>query len=124
MRIGHDEQLKHNHMLLWLLAIASIPVGVAGLLFNKQAEGAWRNPFVIGTMLIAIGVLMCWRKTRRASSATCRPWAPGRAVHRTGAGAGRGSGGFAQRHHHQRRLFRNLDRHRGRALFFPAFPRP
>jgi len=58
MRIGHDEQLKHNHMLLWLLAIASIPVGVAGLLFNKQAEGAWRNPFVIGTMLIAIGVLM------------------------------------------------------------------
>ena len=58
IRVGHDEQLKHNHMLLWLLAIASIPVGVAGLLFNKQAEGAWRNPFVIGTMLIAIGVLM------------------------------------------------------------------
>src|ERR1019366_10331522 len=58
IRIGHDEQLKHNHMLLWLLAIASIPVGVAGLLFNKQAEGAWRNPMVIGTMMVGIGVVM------------------------------------------------------------------
>ena len=58
IRVGHDEQLKHNHMLLWLLAIASIPVGVAGLAFDRQAEGAWRNPFVIGVMLIAVGVLM------------------------------------------------------------------
>ena len=58
IRVGHDEQLKHNHMLLWLLAIASIPVGVAGLAFDRQAEGAWRNPFVIGAMLIAIGILM------------------------------------------------------------------
>jgi len=58
IRIGHDDQLKHNHMLLWLLAFASIPVGVTGLLFNKEAEGAWRNPFVIGAMLIAIGIVM------------------------------------------------------------------
>ena len=53
-----DEELKHNHMLLWLLAIGSIPVGIAGLAFNKQAETTWRNPFVIGGMLIAVGVLM------------------------------------------------------------------
>jgi undecaprenyl-diphosphatase len=58
MRIGHDEELKHNHMLLWLLAIASVPVGVFGLLFNKQAETTWRNPFVIGGMLILVGVIM------------------------------------------------------------------
>ena len=58
IRVGYDEQLKHNHMLLWLLAVAAIPVGVAGLVFNKQAEGAWRNPFVIGAMLIAVGVVM------------------------------------------------------------------
>ena len=58
IRVGHDDQLKHNHMLLWLLAIASIPVGVAGLVFNNQAEGPWRNPFVIGVMLIVVGVLM------------------------------------------------------------------
>jgi undecaprenyl-diphosphatase len=53
-----DDELKHNHMLLWLLVIGTLPVGVAGLVFNKQAETTWRNPFVIGGMLIAVGVLM------------------------------------------------------------------
>jgi undecaprenyl-diphosphatase len=45
-------------MMLWLLAIGTVPVGVAGLVFSKQAETTWRNPFVIGGMLIAVGVLM------------------------------------------------------------------
>ncbi len=58
LRFGHDEALKHNPMLLWWIAIGSIPVGIAGLLFNKQAEGPWRNPFVIGGMLIGVGLLM------------------------------------------------------------------
>jgi len=73
LRIGHDEELKHNHMLLWLMAIATIPVGLFGFLFNKQAEGAWRNAYVMGTMLIVVGVVM-WlaenagRKVRDLSS--------------------------------------------------------
>ena len=58
VRIGHDEQLKHNQMLLWLLAVGSIPVGIAGLAFSKQAEGPWRNPYVMGTMLVVIGIVM------------------------------------------------------------------
>jgi undecaprenyl-diphosphatase len=58
MNFGHDQSLKHNPMLLWMLAIGSIPVGIAGLLFNKQAEGTWRNPYVIGTMLIVVGFVM------------------------------------------------------------------
>src|SRR3954453_19731976 len=53
-----DRELKHNHMLLWLLAIGTIPVGICGLLFNKQAETTWRNPFVMGVMLIVVGILM------------------------------------------------------------------
>jgi len=53
-----DSRLKLNHMLLWLLIIGTVPVGIAGLLFNKQAEGAWRNPFVIGIMMIGVGILM------------------------------------------------------------------
>jgi undecaprenyl-diphosphatase len=57
-RIGHDEQLQHNQMLLWLLALGSIPVGIAGLAFTKQAEGPWRNPYVMGTMLVVIGIVM------------------------------------------------------------------
>jgi undecaprenyl-diphosphatase len=58
IRTRGDEELTHNHMLLWLLAIGTIPVGLAGLVFNKQAETTWRNPFVIGAMLIAVGILM------------------------------------------------------------------
>lgn len=58
VRIGSDPELRNNTRLLWLLAIATIPVGVFGLLFNKQAETTWRNPFVIGAMLIVVGVLM------------------------------------------------------------------
>ncbi|MEO7145471.1 MAG: undecaprenyl-diphosphatase UppP [Bryobacteraceae bacterium] len=58
LRAGKDPELKRNPMLLWLLAGASIPVGVVGLLFNKQAETTWRTPWVMGIMLIVIGVLM------------------------------------------------------------------
>jgi undecaprenyl-diphosphatase len=58
VRFGRDEELKHNHMMLWLLAIATIPVGVCGYVFNQQAETTWRNPFVMGVMLVVVGVLM------------------------------------------------------------------
>jgi undecaprenyl-diphosphatase len=73
MRFGRDEELKHNRTMLWLLAIATVPVGVFGFVFNKQAETTWRNPYVMGVMLVAVGVLM-WlaeragRKRRDLSS--------------------------------------------------------
>jgi undecaprenyl-diphosphatase len=58
MNVGIDPELHHNRGLLWLLAIGTIPVGIAGVVFGKQAEGAWRSPFVIGGMMIAVGLLM------------------------------------------------------------------
>src|ERR1019366_9997820 len=58
MRFGRDRELKHNPMMLWLLAVATIPVGVFGFVFAKQAETTWRNPYVIGVMLVAVGVLV------------------------------------------------------------------
>jgi undecaprenyl-diphosphatase len=65
IRAGSDEELKQNRMLLWLLALGSIPVGVFGLLFKEQAESTWRNPLVMGAMLILVGVLM-WAAERAA----------------------------------------------------------
>jgi undecaprenyl-diphosphatase len=64
LRVGSDAELKHNRALLWLIAASSIPIGVIGFLFNKQAESTWRNPFLIGSMLIVIGILM-WIADRR-----------------------------------------------------------
>ncbi len=58
LRMGGDPDLSRNRYLLWLLAVASIPVGIAGILFKTQAETTWRSPYVIGTMLIVVGLLM------------------------------------------------------------------
>jgi undecaprenyl-diphosphatase len=53
-----DSELHHNRGLLWLLALASVPVGILGYIFKEQAETTWRNSYVIGTMLIAVGIVM------------------------------------------------------------------
>ena len=58
MRLGHDQALNDNPGLLWLLALGTIPVGIAGLLFEKQADTTLRNPFVMGTMLVLVGIAM------------------------------------------------------------------
>src|SRR5260370_21028107 len=63
LNLGHDPELKRNRSLLWLIAAASVPVGVMGWLFGKQAESTWRNPYVIGGMLIGVGLLM-WQAER------------------------------------------------------------
>src|SRR6185503_18542790 len=55
MRFSHDEELDRNPLLLWLLAIGSLPIGAAGYIFHEQAETTWRNPYVMGIMLIVVG---------------------------------------------------------------------
>jgi len=58
LNTGRDPQLAQNRNLLWFLIVGSIPVGLAGLAFGKQAESTWRSPWVIATMLIVVGGLM------------------------------------------------------------------
>jgi len=59
MRWGRDEELDRNPRLLWLMAAATVPVGIAGLLLENYAENVWRhNRLLIGGMLIAVGLLM------------------------------------------------------------------
>lgn len=53
-----DPELRLNRPMLWLLAIASLPIGFFGYKFKDYAETTWRSPLVIGTMLIGIGILM------------------------------------------------------------------
>jgi undecaprenyl-diphosphatase len=66
INVGNDPELRKNPGLLWLLAIASIPAGIAGFLFEKQADTTWRNPYLIAGMMIVIGLLM-WLAERRSS---------------------------------------------------------
>lgn len=58
LNIGTDPDLKRNRNLLWLLALGSIPIGIIGYVFKNEAETTWRNPYVIATMLIVIGIFI------------------------------------------------------------------
>lgn len=69
-RWGGDEELSRNRGLLWLMAAGSTPVGAAGLIFNHEAETTWRNPVLMGGMLVGVGILIAiadraGRRTRK-----------------------------------------------------------
>jgi len=56
--IDPDPSLDRNPRMLWYLVAATIPAGVAGLLFKDKIESSLRSPFVMGTMLIVVGLVM------------------------------------------------------------------
>lgn len=58
IRFDGDPALRRNPKLLWLMAAATLPVGVVGLIFKEQAETTWRNPNVIAAMMILVGILI------------------------------------------------------------------
>jgi undecaprenyl-diphosphatase len=58
--MGGDPELGRNRMLLWFMVAATIPIGIFGFIFNKQAETTWRQPDVIATMMILVGGILWW----------------------------------------------------------------
>jgi len=75
IHISGDPGIERNQRLFWWLVIATIPVGAVGFLFGKQAEAARENFYLVGAMLIGIGVFMWWtervgRKTKDIGSLT------------------------------------------------------
>lgn len=57
---SENPEVRQNRRLFWLLVICTIPAGIAGLAFEKQAESAFRTPLVIGLALIVVGLIMWW----------------------------------------------------------------
>src|SRR5574337_1967436 len=55
---GGNPGLGLDRKLLWFLVAATIPAGVAGLLFEHAAEERLRSPLIIGTALVVVGLLM------------------------------------------------------------------
>lgn len=47
-----------NGRLFWLLVIATIPGGIAGILLDKPASTSLRSPLLIGFMLIIMGLIL------------------------------------------------------------------
>lgn len=60
LKLGADEGLKTSPRLLWTIAAATLPIGVLGFIFKDDAETTFRSPWVIGIMLISVGLLMLW----------------------------------------------------------------
>jgi len=68
LKDGRRDQFnrKHDHARLsqdaklgWLVIIGSLPVGIVGLVFKKQIEGAFtKNLWLIATMMVVIALLL------------------------------------------------------------------
>ncbi len=59
IRVSGDSGISRNRNLLWLLALATIPIGIAGYIFKTQAEEVWRkNHLLIGIVMIVVGIVM------------------------------------------------------------------
>jgi len=63
-RWGRDQDLTGDGRLLWYLAAGSIPIGVIGWFAKDAVETTLRSPWVIGFMLISVGLLMGWADKR------------------------------------------------------------
>jgi undecaprenyl-diphosphatase len=58
LKLGHDVTLKKSPGLLWLLMAGTVPGALIGYLFEKQAETAFRSPYIIGAAAIVVGLIM------------------------------------------------------------------
>lgn len=56
----HDRQWNDNSRLLLMLAVATVPAGLAGLLFNDAIETHLRSPLVIASSTLVFGVLLAF----------------------------------------------------------------
>lgn len=64
MKEPTDPVLRAQPNLLWMLAAGTVPIVVAGLLLKSKVETTFRNPYLIGTMLIVVGIVMWWADRR------------------------------------------------------------
>ena len=61
----------------WFIVLGTIPIGVFGLVFNNQIEDSARDLYLIGTMLIVLGLLLLLAehvatRTRQVEDLTAR----------------------------------------------------
>ena len=60
-----SEEIRENRRLLFYLAVATVPGGLAGFFLKSFAENDFRHPFVIAGALIFVALIM-WQADRRS----------------------------------------------------------
>jgi undecaprenyl-diphosphatase len=63
-------QLDEDSRLAWAVLIATIPVGLAGLIFQDVIEDVLRSPLYLAAGLIIFGVLLGWADWKHRGSRT------------------------------------------------------
>lgn len=58
IRAGFSKPKTQDGRLFWYLVIATIPGAAAGAFFENMAESSFRNPLLIGIMLIIMGFVL------------------------------------------------------------------
>ena len=89
-----DRQVQtRDQRLAWMIILATIPVGLVGVVADKPFREIFGKPIVAGVFLIINGIILyCGERFRPRSSMRGRPG--GRRAARGGPGArGRGAGG-------------------------------
>lgn len=64
LKNGLTKPTSPHGRMLWYLAAATVPAGVAGLLLKDWAENAFRNPLMIAICLMVFAALLWWADRR------------------------------------------------------------
>jgi undecaprenyl-diphosphatase len=57
---GLTDARSREGQLFWYIVAATIPGALVGFLLEKKAETIFREPVLIATMLILLGIVLCW----------------------------------------------------------------
>ena len=58
IKAGFTDTKSKDGKLFWLIMFACIPGGIFGVLFEDKVETTFRNPLLIGIMLIVMGIVI------------------------------------------------------------------
>lgn len=60
------EEQRGARRMFWFIAAATVPAALAGVLLEHHVETTFRTPFLMGAMLIGVGLLMWYAESRSA----------------------------------------------------------
>ena len=63
-REAAPEEIQASRRMFWYLVAGTIPAGLAGFFLEHYVETTFRSAYLMGAMLIVVGVLMWWAESR------------------------------------------------------------
>ncbi|HEX9759626.1 MAG TPA: undecaprenyl-diphosphatase UppP [Candidatus Acidoferrales bacterium] len=63
-RQASDEEVLQSRRMFWYIVAGTIPAAIAGVLLESYIETTFRSVYLMGSMLIGVGLLMWYAETR------------------------------------------------------------